>query len=134
VSILKYVVCFFCDLVCLLLQQKKSFGLFSSRRSVKGVEGRSRNLLVSAQEYVEYHSQHFVMALLKLDDLLMKKYQRVCVCVWVRACVCVCVCACMCVYSDSFYTRCITQFAPPNRIKSTGYASQHQSGPRQQMS
>lgn len=72
--------------MCLLLQHKKSFGLFTSRRSVKEVEGRSRNLLVSAQEYVEYHSQHLVMAVHKLDNLLMRKYQRVSVFVCVYVC------------------------------------------------
>ena len=61
----------------LLLQQRKSFALFGGRRSAKETGGRSRNLLVLAQEYVEYHTQSFIKAVHQLDALLLRKYQRV---------------------------------------------------------
>ena len=59
------------------LQQRKSFALFGPRRPTKETGGRSRNLLVLAQEYVEYHTQSFIKAVHQLDALLLRKYQRV---------------------------------------------------------
>ena len=59
------------------LQQRKSFALFGGRRPAKETGGRSRNLLVLAQEYVEYHTQSFIKAVHQLDALLLRKYQRV---------------------------------------------------------
>ena len=60
----------------LVPQHRKSFALFGPRRSTKET-GRSRNLLVAAQEYVEYHTQSFIKAVYQLDALLLRKYQRV---------------------------------------------------------